>query len=227
MGVLSRIQGTTRRAGQLARYAMGAEDRSIEVNDQGELLVAWGSQQYVESVRHGHAFRVSCAAVASVTAVPTTATALLIWNNEPDGGRSFIIDRVTALFTANTAALPHAGIIANLGQQRAAAQVASGGVIYKQNGLNGALAGNVDSKAIVVAGGTLDAITGVAIGWFPLGDSINAAVTSLPGFQKSVEIGGRLIVPPGRSFGVHTLASVTSCSAVCGVEWTEAYLDLA
>src|SRR6267143_3897886 len=68
------------------------------LNDQLEMFVALGSSAYGEIVRLGRAFEVHTpAAVAGVVAIPTTGVLLQIYNNEPDAGRSYIIDRCWAL----------------------------------------------------------------------------------------------------------------------------------
>lgn len=205
----------------------GEDKVPFPTSGQGELLVANAAAEYSEIVRQGRAFSLhTTTAVASVTAIPTTAVTIALYNNAPDGGRSLIIDDVWAAYTVNSAIIPHVGIIALLGQTRVAAPSDSGLVIRKMNGMGQVSPGRVDSVALSVVGTTVDAVTGVAIGWFPLGDSINGAVTSLPGIQKSVAVNGRYIVPPGRYFCLHTLSAATSTSAQMGIRWHEKQLLL-
>lgn len=202
----------------------GREDQQVHLTEQAEMLVAQGTAPYSEIVRQGRAFYVNTTtAVASVVALPTTAVTLALYNNEPDGGRSYIIDQVWALYTVNSAAVVHNGIITNLSQTRCALPANSALLPKKCNGMGPAY----DTKAITIVGGTaLDAITGLAINWFPLGQSVNAAITSLPGFQQVVNVDGRYIVPPGRYFAVHTLGSVVSTSAQMGIVWHEKVITL-
>ncbi len=209
--------------------ATGNEGERLHLSGQSETLVANAAAPYQEIVRQGAAFYTGTAtAIASVTAIPTTAVGIAIFNGEDPGGKSYIIDQVAALYTVNTAAIPQTGIIANLGQARPAALPADVGstvTVKKANGWGGATMR--PTNAIVIVGGTaLDAITGVAVNWFPLGSSVNAAVTSLPGFQQVVNVDGRIVVPPGRYFAIHTIASVTSCSAQCFIWWHEKQLAL-
>jgi hypothetical protein len=199
--------------------ATGREDQQPHLTGQGEQLVAAGAAPYQEIVRQGRSFLVNTTtAVATVTAIPTTAHALAIYNNEADGGRSLIIDRVWALFTVNTtAALQHVGIIGCLGLVRETAPTDAALGIKQMNGM-----GNTDTRVRTQLTGTaLPAGTGIAANWFPIGPSINSAIASLPGFQITKEVDGRIIVPPGRFFALHTLGSHTTCSAQVGIEWTE------
>jgi len=199
----------------------GREDEQIHLSGQAEQLIAFGSAPYQEIVRQGRAFYANAAAVAAVTAIPTTAHSMAIHNNESDGGRSLIIDAVGMLFTASASIIPHNGIIGCLGLVREATITATGATPRQCNGM-----GNSDTKVRVSGGAdaALPATTGIAANWFPLGDSINAAVTSLPGFQKFVPVDGRIIVPPGRFFAIHTLGAKTDVSGTPFIWWHEKLL---
>lgn len=203
-------------------FATNREDEQAHLSGQGEWLTAAAAAPYQEIVRQGKSYWTNTTtAVASVTAIPSTAHGLAIYNNAPDGGRSLVIDRVWALYTVNsTAALMHAGIIGCLGTVREAIPTNAGLAIKKLNGN-----GDPDSVVYTILTGTaLPAGTGIAANWFALGPSVNSAVNALPGFQQSYEVNGRIIVPPGRYFALHTLASHTTSSAILGVEWTEKLL---
>lgn len=202
----------------------GREDEQFHLSGQGDIQTSTPAAPYQEIVRNGRSFWANTGtAVASVTAIPTTAVAIALYNNEPDGGRSYVIDDVWALYTANTAvALVHAGIIACLGQVREAIPTNSAATVKQYAGM-----GKNDTRARTIIGGTaLPATTGIAANWFPLGAAVNGAVVTLPGFQQRVNVDGRIIVPPGRYFAVHTLSSVTTTSAQMGISWTEKQLVL-
>src|SRR6476646_6097145 len=80
------------------------DDESVVLDQQRNVLVAPGAAPYTDIVRIGRAFYVNTtAAVAAVVAVPTTAVLMAIYNNEPDGGRSFVIDWVAAQNVVSTA----------------------------------------------------------------------------------------------------------------------------
>ena len=199
----------------------GREDEEAHLSGQAEQLIAQGAAPYQEIVRQGRAFYAVSGQVASIVALPTTAHTFALYNNENDGGRSLIIDQVGMLITASASIIGHAGIIACLGLVREGIPAATGAVPRQCNGM-----GNSDTKVkVVIPGdGALPAGTGIAANWFPIGDSINAAVTSLPGFQKVVYVDGRIIVPPGRYFGVHCLSAKTDIQATMFIFWHEKML---
>ena len=205
------------------------EEEQIPLSGQAEQLYAQGAAPYQEIVRQGRAFMANTTtAVATLTAVPSTAYGFAIWNGESDGGRSYIVDQIGALYTVNNAALPHVGIIACLGLVREGLPTCTNPVPKQMNGM-----GNADTKVKVIlnadnpyagGAGTVLTTTGIAGNWFPIGPSVNAAVTSLPGFQQVVNMDGRIIIPPGRLLLIHTLGSVNSSSAQLYIWWHEKVL---
>jgi hypothetical protein len=203
------------------------EDEQLHLSGQAELLIAFGAAPYQEIVRQGRAFMVNTTtAVATVVAVPSTAYGFGIWNGEADGGRSYVIDAVAALFTVNGgAALVQDGIIGCLGLVREANPTNTQLTPKQMNGM-----GNADTKVrtIVAAdnpyaggAGTVLVTTGIAGNWFPIGNSVNSAVNALPGYQIVANVDGRIIVPPGRLFLLHTLGSVNTSSAQLYIWWHE------
>lgn len=207
-------------------YGTGSEEVQLELSGQADQLHAQAAAPYSEISRQGRSFWINTAAqVASVIAMPTTAVAFAIYNNEPDGGRSYIINQVWAIFTASPSILPQACLVACLGQVREAvpADAKSATVVMKSyNGIP-----SFDSRSRVILNGTaLPATTGFAGNWFPVVDICNAAVTSLPGFQRVYNVDGRYIVPPGRYFAVHCVSAKIDVQAQYGISWTEKYLTL-
>jgi len=195
------------------------DDEQVQLSGQGEQLVAQAAAPYQEICRQGKMFWVNTIVdVAAVTTIPTTAVLLAIYNNENDGGRSLIIDQVWALVTTDAAAnIKHAGVIACLGQVRETAPADQALTIKQCNGM-----GNTDTRVRTIISGTaLPAGTGLAANWFPVGYSVNSGVASLPGYQIMVDVWGRYIVPPGRYFAVHVLASVSTIEAQMGIMWHE------
>ena len=217
----SKIYGRVRGIVQDILYPTNREEQQVELSGQGEELFAWSADGYQEDVRQGRAFWVNnTTAVALVTAIPTTAVNIAIYNNEPDGGRSYIIHWVYAQSLAGPAALAHAGMIGILGQVREAIVASSAMTIKCANG-----SGKLDTRARhIVAASTLPAGTGLAANWFPMGNSVNTAVVSLGGLGMSHYPRGRYIVPPGRYFGVHVLGSAVGATFMMGIGWIEKQL---
>jgi len=198
------------------------DNEQVHLSGQGEQLVANSAAMYQEINRQGKMYWTNTIVdVAAVVAIPTTAVLLALYNNENDGGRSLIIDQVWAMFTTDAAAgLKHAGIIGCLGQVREAVPADQALTIKQCNGM-----GNTDTRVRTIISGTaLPATTGLAANWFPLGYSVNSAVASLPGYQISVDTFGKYIVPPGRYFALHVLASVNTIEAQVGIMWHEKVL---
>ncbi len=199
----------------------------LQANQAKEGLNAQGDSKYADITRAGKAFSMkSTTVVAAVTALPTTAVNIAFYNTDPDGGRSMVIDAIFAEHTGNAgAALEQATIIGVLGQTRIiVTTMADSGLIPRK--LNG-LGPTTDTCArMSIAAETLDAITGVAVGWIPLATSITTTVISLPGGQLFAPIDGRLIIPPGRFFGLHVLAASVDIDFNMGMMWHERRMTL-
>jgi hypothetical protein len=208
------------------QYGYGDEDTQFELSGQGEQETALGAPIYSEISRQSRSFYINTITqVASVIAMPTTAVAFAIYNNEPDGGRSYMIDQVWALFTANATILPQAGLVGVLGQVREAIPTNAMSTTIILKNYNGV--GKLDSRSRCILTATaLPATTGFAGNWFPITGTSNAAVTSLPGFQKVFNLDGRYIVAPGRYFGIHCVSAITNVQAQYGIAWTERFLNL-
>jgi hypothetical protein len=205
-------------------YGSDNEETQYELTGQAEQLVAHSAAQHSENVRLGRSFWVNTAAeITAVIAMPTTACGFALYNGEADGGRSYIIDQVWALYTAAPAALYQAGIVACLSQVRETpiANALSATVTIKT--LNGS--GKSDTRARVILTATaLPATTGFAGNWMQIGDMTEAAITSLPGCQQVHDVQGRYVVQPGRFFALHVVASAVGVHAQLGIAWTERYL---
>jgi hypothetical protein len=208
-----------------ALEAAAKSDENPTLTEQLAQLIALDSSFYEEIVKAGRSFEThTTAALAAVIAVPTTAIMLGLYNNEPDGGRSYIIDRVWGLMIAGTAAAGQASLIGCLGQTRVAAPAAAAGLLL--NPLNGN--GGKDTRGIA-ATAALDAVTGVAANWSVLpgqtgGIKVGAAAT--PGVFINADVNGRRIVPPGREFGMHVLADVVGSTFIGGIEYHEKQITL-
>lgn len=202
------------------------DDEQLALSQQLEQLVAMGSSPYGEIVRLGRTFKVgTTAAVAAVVAIPTTAAMLQLYNGEPDGGRSYIIDWIAASGVAKTAAAGQAQMLVCVGQVREAIPTDAALALVKMNGLGGS---NGDTKArTVLTGTTLPAGTGVAANWMPWGPAVSApGAGATPGDGLWAPVDGRIIVPPGRFFAVHVLADVVGSTFQAFISWHERQLTL-
>ncbi len=195
----------------------------VEANEYGELLAALGAAEYEEITRAGAAFHcINPTTTAAVIAVPTVACMFSMWNSADDGGKSIIIDAVFGYSTAGGAVQYQAGMIYVLGQTRVASP--GGAIVVRRNNGYGATS---DSIAICDDAGNVDAVTGVAVGWAPISQSVTSAVVSLGGLAIFERVDGRIIVPPGRVFALHVLASAAGTTWQVGAMWHEKLLTLA
>ncbi len=198
-------------------------EKNLECSESGSLFTAPGAAKFEDICRSGKLFSViTTTATVSCTAIPTTTAGVGLFNTEPDGGRSIIIDAIFANQITCQNILSQYGLIYVLGQTRVAA-LSGALVIRKMNGLGP----NADSICDAKAGGAiLDAVTGVAIGWTPIGPTANTSVVSLPGCVLYAEVDGRIIVPPGHQFGVNVMGGDATGTWNCGVIWHEKQITL-
>ena len=208
---------------KLLKRGTTSDELSAQATDKGEALVAAGMVPYEETTRIGLGFHcTTTTATASVVALPTTTAGIGMFNAASDGGKSIIIDALYAVCDTGHGVLTQSHMICVVGQTRVAA-LATPLVIRRNNG-NGA---TNDSVAIIKAGGAiLDSVTGVVIGWVGVGQTSNQTVISLPGQVLWADIGGRIIVPPGRQFGVNVMSSNVENTWNCGIMWHEKQLTL-
>lgn len=195
--------------------------QTLMLNEQGEQLVALGASFGEEITRLGRSYKAGItAAVAAVVAIPTTAHMFAIYNNEPDGGRSYIIDRIWAQNVVSTAVVAQAQLLALIGQVREAAPTDA----MPANGLlslSGMGKKDTNVRAILTAT-ALPATTGLAGYWIPAGmNATKPSAVGTPGYGMEAFINGRFFVAPGRYFALHVLANVVGETFVAGVEWHE------
>ena len=205
--------------------AAGNDAEQIALTAQLEQLIAQGAAPYREICRTGRAFEVhTAAAIGAVVAIPTTAQMLALYNNEPDNGRSYVIDWVAATNVVSTAVASQAQIIANIGQLREAAPADAALTIKKLNGLGT----GQDTKARTILNATaLSAAMGLAANWFPLGPSVGKpGAVGTPGYGLWTPVDGRIIVPPGRFLAMHVLANVVGETFLAYMAWHEVQLIL-
>jgi hypothetical protein len=202
---------------------IGGADKEIEASESGAMFVAPGASKYEDICRSGMLFSaITTTATVSCTALPTTTAGIALYNSAADGGVSMIVDAIFANQITCQNILSQYGLIYVLGQTRVAA-LAGGLVIRRMNGLGP----TTNSVCLANAGGAvLDAVTGVAIGWTPIGPTANTSVVSLPGAVLYAEVDGRLIIPPGHQFGVNVMGGDATGTWNCGVIWHEKQITL-
>lgn len=226
MALSTLIQARIRKTFESIDAGVGGDEETLVLDQQRNLLVANAAAPYLDVVRSGRAFYTNTTtAVAAVVAVPTTAVMFALYNNEPDGGRSYVIDWVAAQNVVSTAVASQAQLLVNLGQVREAAPTDGALVIKKANGLGG---GSNDTRARTILTATaLPATTGLATNWVPVGSNgVKPGVAGTPGYGMWQNLDGRFIVPPGRYFAVHVVANVVGETFQAFIGWHERQITL-
>ncbi|MFA5384144.1 MAG: hypothetical protein WC364_05695 [Eubacteriales bacterium] len=196
-------------------------EKSAHATESGELLVTPSGAKFEEITRGGYSFSViTTTATASLVALPTTAAGIGLWNSAPDGGKSMIVDAIFAIHIVGEATLNQAGLIYYMGSGREAA-LTQALIPRKLNSLGP----NSDTVAICAAGGAI-MTSGAATSWVPIGPTANISLVSTPGAILWCPIDGRLIIPPGRQFGVNVMCNDVTNTFNCGVMWHEKQLTL-
>jgi len=87
--ILGRVRGLSP-----GLYAENREDEQFHVSPLGDQYIVQGLPEKAEIIRMGDSWQMMGAASTGLTAVPTTAGLLTIWNGEPDNGKIYVIDSV-------------------------------------------------------------------------------------------------------------------------------------
>lgn len=190
------------------------------VNERGEQLVSQALPERAELVRLGNSWGAQIptgSAFTFVAAWPTTRAELVLWNGNPAGGPSFIIDRAwLANITSQAAAQPYSllGQVAPASLQIAAPTDNTAVLRQSLSGIK---------KSYTGLGRLMLANTAFALAnlWFPLGNAVMSAMTTNLGASLEVQCEGRYIVPPGAAFCLAGLAGTAAGTAICGLEWHE------
>ena len=199
--------------GPRAKYSQGV-DVPVTITNGGEMLVTAGLPAKTEGVRLRDSWSMVIpteSQFAGVAAFPTTRAELVLYNGEPGGGQSYIIDTVGLVCTVSTAALSNATII------------------YQVNGT-----GITDEVLVLINSPVGDTYNGkatkdlattafVANKWTPLASGTQAATASI-GFGIVAEVNGGIILRPGMALGVNAVVGTATGDYVMSISWQEAVL---
>jgi len=197
------------------------EEKPIALNENRDLIVTQGLPAYVELSRLGGGYSaIATSAVAALIVRPGTTAMFTLWNGESTGGKSYVIDR---LFTHNLLSTAAAAFFSLWACIHPTGMTAPG-VDIARSAVN--LTGNT--------GRTYNGLGQVGVeetvvdnGWYPWGSGQEIEPTGvLPGSTLSVEVGGRLIVPPQGGISIQVIAAVVGNLFATGCSWYEVQLDL-
>jgi hypothetical protein len=181
------------------------EDEEFHISPLGDQLVAFALPDLAEIVRLGDSWQLMGAASTGLTAVPTTAGLLTLWNGEPGNGKIYAIDSVACtkvIIDVTTADLftVWAQIIRSPMATPSAAALAMVSLSGKSN---------YAGRARPVATSTTLANRWDNIGNSPPGA---AAIAGSAWQQSDIPLLGKYIVTPGAAFTV-TASEITNTAS--------------
>ena len=188
--------------------------RQLSVNPNGDLLVAQSMAALAELVRQGESWSKLSDEVACVTAIPTTTAAHALWNGEPQGGKSYIIDSLGWQCVTSAAAASKFAMMVMIDNKFYTAQpsTADTAVAIASRSGRGAYTGRAKSSKTV---------TVVDNGWMSVGNSIETALTATGGAQLEAVLNGSLILQPQQLLCVAVVAVNTTATGKVSFRWSE------
>ena len=191
---------------------------SIKSTKDGDLHIAQGLPPYTLLAMDNAGWSVmATAAVAALIERPSTTALGTLWNGEPDGGKSYVIDRLFAQQLVSAAAASRWGIWACVHPVGMSAVTADITAIKSSSGK-----ANYGGSARFDIGATV-----ADNGWFPWGNGFDVETTGiLGGNQSSVNVAGRIVLPPSAGLSLHVVASSVNEDFCVGVSWYEIPSDL-
>lgn len=219
MGLLAQALGMVRST-FTPNYGDGV-DPLLAVNSRGDLSVAFGLSSLADIVRLGKTWQLSIAtgnAFTHVAAWPTTRAELVLYNGEPTGGRSYVVESVWAANVATSIAVASAyTILAQIVPSSSTAITDDAAQLITSRRGKAAYDG-MAKKAVA------NTAYAVASKWEVLGSSGTPAASI--GSATFVDTKGGLIVPPGGCLCLNLVTGTATGTASIGVVWTEAQLAL-
>lgn len=197
----------------------GSAQKQVRITELESLAVDVIGALDADMTRSGRRFNgIGVAAgAAPVQAIPTTTAGFLLYN--PDSYRSYVLDQVGTYLLSGTATagLTLFGIVTPI---TATLPTASAGALISSASYTGGAA----TKALIANAYTIPTPTGNAQ-WFVVGSSVGGVPGVGGGFVQDVK--GRIIVPPGRAFGLSVMAGTgTTPLYVPYFTWHEVERDL-
>jgi len=187
-----------------------------QATPRGEIIVVQGMPERAELVRMGNSWQGQLSThVAPLAAVPTTTSGLTLYNGEPAGGKSYILEAAYAWCDTSIAAT---SVLALFGMLNSTKQsnVQTGALAIKS--LNGKP--NYGGKGTLTAGATV-----TNEGWLPVGNSQPSSGTTTVGLSVYAAMEGLFIVPPQCAFSLHALAEAAAGDVFLGLIWHEVQLS--
>lgn len=205
------------RAGSVPAYGDLSEQIPAQ-NRRGELIVSAGFPSQTELTRLGDTWTTvipTGSAFTHVADMPTTRAELALYNGESSSGKSYIINSVWWYCLTSITAASGATIIYQV--NASAAALTDNTAVLINSPLGKTYAGAA-KRALAVT--TLVANKWAALAASPAGPAVSI------GFGLFAPVNGGIIVRPGATLGVNVVVGTATGTALMGICWSEAVLDL-
>lgn len=159
---------------------------------------------------------ITTAAVAAIVDEPATTALFTLYNNESDGGKTFIIERIFCFQDIGSAPEARFSLWACVHPIGRAADTADITLINNLRGVS-----SYGGNAILDVGATV-----TNDGWTPWESGDSLTVASLSGPALSANVDGRMLVPPSAAVSLQVVASTIDLDFTTGFHWREVQLDL-
>lgn len=213
-----------RKAATVPAYSDG-DERLAGMTPRGESLVAQAMPERAELSRLGAGFGAAIPTASAFTFVatpPTTRSELVLYNGEPAGGKTYVVERAWLANVTSQGAAQHYSLQAQIAPaSRGVAAPADDATVLRRN-LSGRSTDVGSNARLALA----DATFAVADQWFALGRGVSSPMTTNLGGCLEAPVCGRYLIPPGAAFLLAGIAGTAAGSAICGLEWCEVAMQL-
>ncbi len=186
-----------------------------KTSEEGGILVSQVYSPEIELARRGNGLSaMTTSAVAALVARPTTLAIATLANDEPAGGKSYIMEAAMAFNLVSTALAEGASIwlcVHPVGSSEAITD-------------NISARGNMTGKPVVNPGlskfGTEDTVADD--GWFPWGPHLPITLVGVtPSGAIVAPIDGKIIIPPTARISIQVVAGLATDTFTVGFRWYE------
>lgn len=196
-------------------YGPNGELVRAKASPEGGLLVTPTFSPEIELARRGNGvMAITTTAVAGLVVRPSTVALGTLVNNEPGGGKSYILDAALAFNLVSGAAQGFHSIWLCVHPVGRADTITN----------NITARGNMTGKPITNPGQSIFGIDDTVTddGWFPWGPIGEAEeVGVLPNGALEAPINGKIILPPTAALSIHVVASTVNEDFTVGFRWYE------
>jgi hypothetical protein len=192
------------RATTIPNYQDSSESQA-QMNQRGETLVAQGLPELAEVVRQGNSWQVIGAAMAALTAVPTSTAGHSVWNGEADTGKCYFIDSFGCVEIVTDATQQNSlALFAAMEPGKVAAPTDAAITRFSLSGRP------INSSASRTSTGA----TTTAGSWTPHAPSAPGATAFAGGVWRvhECQVRGLYMVRPGGLFSVHAAKTVATAT---------------